>query len=108
MRINAHLCATEELPSALRKPFCELDLHRRIRSFFPVPRGLQPGWDGYRQGIDIKRLAHRRQLAESTRASPQNYAPMHKRFSTRGCEKDAKSLNSRNAHVKIETKMGVC
>jgi len=58
-RINAHLCTIVELPSALRKPFCELDLHRRIRSFVLVPREPQPGLDECRQGIDIKRLAHR-------------------------------------------------
>jgi len=43
-----------ELPPALRKPFCERDLHRRIRSCFLVPRGPQAGLDDYRQGIEIK------------------------------------------------------
>jgi hypothetical protein len=53
MQIPASYSKTEELPSALRKSYCEQDLNRRIRSFFLVPRGPQPGLDEYRQGIDI-------------------------------------------------------
>src|SRR5208337_2080787 len=73
LQIPARSSTTDELPSALRKPFCELDLHRRIRSFFLVPRGPQPGLDEYRQGIEIKRLVHRRASAEKVRASQKNH-----------------------------------
>ncbi len=59
MQIPASYCKIEELPSPTRKPLCEHDLHRRIRSFFLGPRGPQSGLDEYRQGINIKRLANR-------------------------------------------------
>ena len=58
-QITASSRTTEELPSPTRKPFCELDLHRRIRFFFLVPRGPQAGLGACRQAIDVKRRAHR-------------------------------------------------
>jgi hypothetical protein len=53
MQLPASYCKIEELPSPTRKPFCELDLHRRIRSFFLVPRGPQAGLGGRRQAIGV-------------------------------------------------------
>ena len=64
MQIPASSSKTEELPSPMRNPFCELDLHRRICSFFVVPHEPQAGLGGCRQGIDAKRRVHRRELAE--------------------------------------------
>jgi hypothetical protein len=71
-RINAHLCATVELPSATQKPLCEQDLHRGIDSSLPVLGKRQAGWGECLQGIEVTRLAHRRELAEKTNASRKN------------------------------------
>jgi hypothetical protein len=56
MQIPANSSRTEELPSPTRKPLCEPDLHRRIRSSFPIRSGRQAALGEFRQGIEVKRL----------------------------------------------------
>ena len=56
MQIPASSSRTEELPSPTRKPLCEPDLHRRIRSSFPIRSGRQAALGEFRQGIEVKRL----------------------------------------------------
>ncbi len=50
----------------LRKPLCELDLHRWIDSSLAVLGKRQAGWDECLQGVEVKRLPHRIELAEKT------------------------------------------
>ena len=81
----AHSSTTLEPPSQKHKPLCERYLHRWNRSSFPFSGGRQVGLDEYRQGIEIKRLAHRHRLAETGQRFPQNnYVPVHKCSATRG------------------------
>jgi hypothetical protein len=70
MQIPASSWTTEEFPFQKRKPLCERYLHRWIRSSFPIRSRRQPGLGKCRQGIEIKRLAHKRELAEKSKASP--------------------------------------
>ena len=65
----AHSRTTVEPPSKKRKPLCERYLHRWIRPSFPFRGGRQAGLGECRQGIEVKRLVHRCELAETTHAS---------------------------------------
>jgi hypothetical protein len=64
-----HACKTEELPFTKRKPLYERYLHRWIRASFPLRAGRHAGLGECRQGIEVKRLPHRRELAEESGAS---------------------------------------
>jgi hypothetical protein len=68
----AHSCATLEPPSQKHKSLCERYLHRWIRPSFPFRGGRQAGLGEYRQGIEVKRLPHRRELAAEIGASRKN------------------------------------
>ena len=62
----------------MQKPLCEQDLHRGRDSSLPVLGTRQAGWHECLQGVDLKRLAHRIELAEKTNVSEKNRVPMHK------------------------------
>ena len=51
LQIPASYSRTEELPSPTRKPFCELDLHRRIHSFPLFGSNVRPAWASIAKGL---------------------------------------------------------
>ncbi len=65
----AHSCATLEPPSQKHKSLCKRYLHRWIRASFPFRAGRDAGLGECRQGIEVKRLPHRREIAAESGAS---------------------------------------
>ena len=88
-KIPAHPYTNVEPQFPTRTPLC------RWTYIAVAPRILwgrhRVGLDEYRQGIEIKRLTHRGELAEKTKASQKNCVPIHNVLlrGWQGCEKSA-------------------
>ena len=85
-------------PSQNRKPLCKRYLHRWFESYPPVFCKRQAGWGECLQGVEVKRLAQRIELAEKTNGSrkklcfnAQNVPPQR---GWRGCEDSATTTAS--------------